>query len=91
MRRDQYELLFRRWSDEVHAGPSTLLDNVFPVGRGGAEAVVADDDREIVEMATMALVLVAELWALLPSVEGPDPARVAAWMEGFMTHVKAVS
>jgi hypothetical protein len=85
LRLDQYTLLFSRWSEEVHASPGALLEGLMPPSAGrGATAIVESDDREIIEMAAMAVTLFIELWELLPALPVADRSQQATWMRTLM-------
>lgn len=78
LRADQYDLLFSTWSEQAHAAPAALIDNMFPRGLP-AEQIVASDDAEIIQTVTMAITFFLELWMLLPNVPQVDPAQRLEW------------
>jgi hypothetical protein len=84
IRTDQYELLFSAWSEQTHASPGALLGNIFSLaGSKAIEEIVADDDREIIEVAGVSISLFFELWWALPNVVPLDSQTAAGWMEKF--------
>jgi hypothetical protein len=78
LRADQYELMFAAWSEQTHAAPAALMDNILPSNRA-VDDVVADDDARIAETVTMATTLFLELWMLLPHVPQGDPVQRLGW------------
>jgi ribosomal protein L32E len=83
LRADQYELMFAAWSEQTHAAPATLMDNIFPSNRA-VDDVVADDDARIAETVTMAITLFLELWMLLPHVPQADPVQRLGWTNSML-------
>jgi len=48
LRRDQYNLMFRSWSEQAHATPGALLSGMFPrAGVDWEKEVVAEDDARV--------------------------------------------
>ncbi|MFJ9692667.1 DUF5677 domain-containing protein [Kitasatospora sp. NPDC101183] len=84
MRAQQYDHLYSEWSEQTHATPSSLLDNIF---RGAdtdwVEEAIATDDRKTVETIMMTVVLFMELWGELPNVPELDPAVGLGWTNGL--------
>jgi uncharacterized protein DUF5677 len=78
LRADQYELMFATWSEQAHAAPAALMDNIFPANRA-IDDVVASDDARIAETVTVAITLFLELWMLLPNVPESDPLQRLEW------------
>jgi hypothetical protein len=78
LRGDQYKLMFASWSEQVHAAPAALMDNIFPSNRA-VDDVVASDDARIAETVTMAITLFLELWMLLRNVPAADPVQRLGW------------
>lgn len=78
LRVDQYDLLFSPWSEQAHAAPTTLMENMFPRGLS-AEEVVAADDVEILQTVMMAITLFLELWTLLSYVPQAEAEQRLEW------------
>jgi hypothetical protein len=80
LRAEQYQLLFGPWSEQVHASPGALIDGILgPIGLT-AERIIKDDDRQIVEVASISITFFIEIWTELPNIL-PLPAEVATdWM-----------
>lgn len=67
IRQDQYNLMFRSWSEQAHAAPAALLPGMF--ARGGPDwerEVVAEDDARVLEAIAITVTFFLELWYLLP-------------------------
>lgn len=89
MRVPQYNLLFKKWSEQVHGAPGAHVDNMFRQGDADwiAESI-KQDDNETSNVMHMAMLLFVELWHLLPGA-APFPAekaldwsnRLFAWIE----------
>lgn len=80
LRKEQYRLLFVSWSEQTHASPGAMVDNILgPIGRT-AQEVVANDDREIIEVASISIGFLIEIWSELPNVTPLDPAIATPWM-----------
>lgn len=80
LREEQYRLLFVSWSEQTHASPGAVVDNILgPIGRT-AQQVIASDDREIVEVASISIGFLIEIWFELPNITPLDPAIAAQWM-----------
>lgn len=78
LREDQYRLLFSAWSEQTHASPATLLDNMFGHGLP-IDKVVASDETRIAETVTNALTFFLELWTLLPHAPVVDYVKYLEW------------
>jgi hypothetical protein len=81
IRKAQYQQLFARWSEEVHATPGALLGAL--ARDGGNPDWMLDDlgesEKESIELVIVALPLFFELWMLLPD-GAPAPAlRFIGW------------
>jgi hypothetical protein len=87
LRADQYELMFSAWSEQTHAAPAALIDNIFSSERSVAD-VVASDDARIAETVTMAITLFVELWALLPNVPQADSAQRRGWTSRMLKEAR---
>jgi hypothetical protein len=81
LREEQYRLLFAPWSEQIHASPGAVIQSIFGQMGRTAEDVIEDDDRQIVEVASMAIGLFVEIWFVLPNVTPLDRAVVADWMD----------
>jgi hypothetical protein len=87
LREDQYHLLFAAWSEQVHAAPAAVIENMF--ARDVAlEEIVAKDDARIAETVTMAITLFLELWTLLPHVPAVDRTQRLAWTTALMDEAR---
>ena len=87
LRVQQYELLFSEWSEQAHATPGALLDNLFPSGLT-AEQIVNSDDIEIVQTVMMAVTLFLEIWTLLPHVPQVAATQRLDWIESIIEEAR---
>jgi hypothetical protein len=78
LRKKQYELLFSSWSEQVHAAPGALLDDLFRREIDVAK-IVRDDVTRSAEALSMGVTLFLELAMLLPNLPQLDPASVFKW------------
>jgi hypothetical protein len=90
MRAHQYEHLFRRWSEEAHAAPSTIIREMF---RGQSQGtwiadVLEEDQKEIGEVLTMTLVLFFELEAALPHAPSLTWEQKLVWTDTLMDEAR---
>ena len=90
MRPHQYEHLFRQWSEEAHAAPSTIIREMF---RGKSQEswisdVLEEDQKEIGEVLTMTVLLFLELEAALPYAPGPSWEQKLAWTDALMDETR---
>jgi hypothetical protein len=84
IRIEQYRLLFSGWSEQTHASPGALISGIFgPVGEDAMNQIVADDYREVIEVAGVSITLFFELWWTLPKVAVLDKEIAAGWLERF--------
>ncbi|MCX4861228.1 DUF5677 domain-containing protein [Streptomyces canus] len=82
MRMHQYQYLYAAWSEQAHATPSSLIDNVFrEAGDGWVDEVIESDDKKIIETSAMALVLFLELWDALPYAPPMPKGKSTEWAE----------
>lgn len=79
IRPHQYALLFSTWSEQVHASPSTMLDDVFGTKATDLEGLLQADEPKTAEMIAMGITLFIELWRLLPAIPDPDEGTVKGW------------
>ncbi len=80
LRRPQYEQLFATWSEESHAAPIALLEDILPKDMDGwVEREVSKDDHEIAQMALMLVAHFLEIWEMLPGAPTLDPERAYSW------------
>lgn len=90
MRPHQYEHLFRRWSEEAHAAPSTIIREMFH-GRS-QETWIADvlkeDQKEIGEILTMTLAIFFELEAALPHAPSLTWEQKLVWIDALMEEAR---
>jgi len=78
LRKKQYELLFSSWSEQVHAAPGALLDDLFR-REIDVERIVRDDVTRSAEALSIGVTLFLELAMLLPNLPQLDPASVFKW------------
>ena len=83
IRRDQYEILFRVWSQQTHATPGAMLAEVLPTDVD-IDAIVRDDDVRIVETCSVAIGMFIDLWSELPHLPKLDPAKSANWLGALL-------
>lgn len=79
IRRDQYELLFREWSEQSHASPGALIASMF--ADFDVEEMIAADDVRIAEAVTMAVGFFVDLQGLLRVAPTVPLEQRAKWME----------
>lgn len=77
MRKNQYDMLFRMWSEQMHGAPAALLDDM--VATRSVSKIIAEEDVRIAETMTMALSLFVELWMLLPHAPTPEAEHLVRW------------
>lgn len=85
MRRHQYEHLFTSWSEQAHAAPRSLIDNVLrDAGEGWVEEIMESDTKKVIEAANLTVAMFVALWGQLPHAV-PLPAEQAkSWMRTLM-------
>jgi hypothetical protein len=86
MRPHQYEQLFRQWSEEAHAAPSTIIREMF---RGASqeswiEDVLKENRKEIGEVLTMTVLLFLELEAALSYAPHLSWEQKVVWTDALM-------
>lgn len=82
MRMHQYRYLYAAWSEQAHATPSSLLDNVFREAEAGwVDEVIESDDKKIIETSAMTLMLFLELWDALPHAVAMPKEKSREWAE----------
>jgi hypothetical protein len=79
IRERQYTLLFATWSEQVHASPSTMLDDIFGKKAVDIAGTLKSEEPKTAEIIAMAVTLFIELWRLLPIIPDPDDASVKGW------------
>jgi hypothetical protein len=85
LRVDQYNQLFKIWSEETHATPGALIESfTAQAGENWPADVVARDEVRMVEMVTIAISLFLEVWVLLPHVPTLEVAKFKAWTDGLI-------
>lgn len=85
LRVDQYELLFSAWSEQAHAAPAALLDNMFP---RPAEEILASEDPEVIQTVIMAVTFFLEVWAFLPNVPQAEAAQRLDWINAAIAEAR---
>lgn len=81
LRQDQYRLLFGPWSEQTHGSPGAVVPNLFErLDEDGFEGAIRNEDRESVELASLAVSLTIEIWQQLPNVAPLDLAKAAGWL-----------
>jgi len=86
----QYEQLFRRWSEEAHAAPSTLIREIF---RGRSQEswiddVLSEDQKEIGQVLTMTVILFLELEAALPYAPHLSWEQKLVWTDALQNEAR---
>lgn len=90
MRKHQYEHLYTSWSEQAHATPSSLIDNIVRQNdEGWVDQVIKSDNEEITGASAMTLLLFLELWESLPYVEQPARDQSLEWMRQVMHLISA--
>lgn len=91
LRQDQYRLLFSPWSEQTHASPGAIIPNLFDrLGTEGTDGAILKEDRQLVELASMAVSLTVELWWTLPNVAPLDSPKAASWFEQLRSIAESV-
>jgi hypothetical protein len=82
IRKHQYSLLYRRWSEETHGAPGALIESILRDGgdHHWMDRIVEDDLRETAQVLSMGVALFSELWMLLPGAPEFDE-RWPDWFE----------
>ncbi|MGC9443114.1 DUF5677 domain-containing protein [Streptomyces sp. WG5] len=81
MRVNQYNILYRVWSEEVHAAPGALISNMFrDVEDGWVERTVSENERRSREAAFLGVAFFLALWMQLPHVE-KSVQRIQGWLQ----------
>ncbi len=78
LRKSQYELLYSSWSEQIHAAPGALVDDLFR-REIDVEKIVDDDVTRSAEVLSMGVTLFIELATLLPHLPPLDPSLVLEW------------
>lgn len=89
LRERQYEVLFRSWSEETHATPSTLTRSMMTSRtETWVEELQQRDEREVAQLLLMLVALFLELEDILS--EGPKLSweRKSDWMDALGTEVQ---
>ncbi|MFA7767786.1 DUF5677 domain-containing protein [Streptomyces sp. NRRL S-448] len=90
MRIHQHDHLYTSWSEQTHATPSSLLDNVFrETNEGWIDEVIESDDKQIIGTSSMTLMLFLELWEILPHAAARPGDRAREWAREIMQMVAA--
>ncbi|MCX4504578.1 DUF5677 domain-containing protein [Streptomyces anulatus] len=90
MRPKQYVNLFASWSEQAHATPGSLMDNLFrDMEEDWWERAMESDTQKIVETASMALLLFLSLWRELPHAFPLPREQANAWTRRMMEIVAA--
>ncbi|MFF2325310.1 MULTISPECIES: DUF5677 domain-containing protein [unclassified Streptomyces] len=85
MRAHQYEHLFTSWSEQAHAAPRSLIENLFHnAGEQWVEEVFESDSKKIIESASMTLMMFLSLWRVLPHAVPLSSDQVLSWTRRMM-------
>ena len=83
-RLQQYELLYRSWSEQVHGSPGALMMRVF-VHDDDADLVSKierEEDKRIAETITNSINIFCEIWMMLPETRDlMDEKSVRKWLD----------
>jgi hypothetical protein len=79
IRKDQYELLFREWSEQSHASPGALIASMF--ADFDVARIIEDDDVRIAEAVTMAVGFFVDLQGLLRVAPTVPIEQLVKWMD----------
>lgn len=79
IRKDQYELLFREWSEQSHASPGALIASMF--ADFNVERIIEADDVRIAEAVTMAVGFFVDLQGLLRVAPTVPVEQRVKWMD----------
>jgi hypothetical protein len=90
MRAHQYAQLFRRWSEEAHAAPSTIIREMF---RGRSQEswisdVIEEDQKAVGEILTMTVLLFLELEAALAFAPRLSWEQKLLWTDALMAEAR---
>lgn len=84
VRLEQYELLYRSWSEQVHGAPGALMTAVFP-GVGNSERLtqlIYQNDKRLVETVANSINIFCELWLVLPLTRSTfSKEKADVWMK----------
>ncbi|MGC5565326.1 DUF5677 domain-containing protein [Streptomyces sp. FR-108] len=85
MRPHQYEHLFTSWSEQAHAAPRSLIENIFrDAGEDWVSEAMESDTKKVIEAANLTVAMFVALWRELPHAV-PLPAEQAnSWMRTTM-------
>lgn len=83
IRPHQYTLLFSSWSEQAHAAPGALIDDLMR-SQIDVDQILATDEVRIAETIGTAVSLFLELWALLPNVPPADAQQQQAWLASLI-------
>uniref|UniRef100_A0AAU2VL42 DUF5677 domain-containing protein n=1 Tax=Streptomyces sp. NBC_00008 TaxID=2903610 RepID=A0AAU2VL42_9ACTN len=90
MRPHQYDHLFTSWSEQAHAAPRSLIDNVFrDAGEGWVSEVMESDTRKVIEAANLTVAMFVALWGELPHAVPLPPEKALVWMRTMMQFIAA--
>jgi hypothetical protein len=90
MRAHQYDHLFTIWSEQAHAAPRSLIENLFhDAGEQWVETVFESDTKKIIEVASMSLMMFLSLWRELPNTAPLPPEQTLLWTRRMMGIVAA--
>jgi len=80
MRLQQYELLYREWSSEVHAAPATMLESLFREPGVDLTELLREGADKTAQLMAVTLNLFLDLWNVLPHVPRPSANANLAWL-----------
>jgi hypothetical protein len=83
IRPHQYTLLFSTWSEQAHAAPGALIDDLMR-NQIDVDRILATDEVRIAETIGTAVSLFLELWALLPNVPAVNAQQQHAWLSSLV-------
>jgi hypothetical protein len=67
VREDRYELLYRFWSEQLHAAPTAMMPAMFlAFGSNWVRKALYEDDKKIVEVIANSVNIFCEIWQFIP-------------------------
>lgn len=83
-RLQQYELLYRSWSEQVHGSPGALMMQVFAHDDDTdlVSKIEREEDKRIVETIANSINIFYEIWMMLPKARDlMDEKAVRKWLD----------
>ncbi|MFJ8935369.1 DUF5677 domain-containing protein [Streptomyces sp. NPDC102365] len=84
MRKHQYNILYRVWSEEAHAAPGALISNIFQDSDDDdwVEKTVAENEHRSRDAGIFAVTFFLALWVQLPHIES-SVTQIQGWLQAL--------